>query len=97
VRLNVVSLFQDGRLRTSSSGFRQQQRLAEGMSRLPLGPLRLAFLTQIYELPTGRLSGFINRYGVTPLEPEQHVYPIFFATGTPIFEVLRVVVVTPHD
>jgi hypothetical protein len=46
-------------------------------------------LTQIYELPTGHLSGFINRYGVPPFEPEQHVYPTVFVTGTPLFDVSR--------
>jgi hypothetical protein len=40
-------------------------------------------------LPTGRLSGFINRYGVPAFEPEQHVYPTVFVTGTPLFDVSR--------
>jgi hypothetical protein len=64
----------------------------------PLGPLRQAFLTRLYELPIGHLSGSINRFVVPAFESEQHVYPTVFATGTPgrHFLMCRIVVVTIH-
>jgi hypothetical protein len=67
------------RQRNGKDSTRKGKREKEDVDSLPLGPLRQAFLTRIYELPTGHLSGFINRYGVPAFGSEQHVYPTVLA------------------
>jgi hypothetical protein len=54
------------------------------LTQLTLGPLRQAFLTQIYDFATDRLSSSINRFVVSTFESRLHVYPIDIRPGASI-------------